>query len=148
MHIKYNRNEKNVVLCVDGSQDGCKDPITHIMAQIPGYFVSFLLKEIKHGVEKHSSENILREVDSCVDQLKQQNISTVGLISDNEAKMLLLRRTFYNKYHNDNVATPGDPPHAIHLVVKDVLDLYKPLVEKAQVVSKKFKNTRYSWCIR
>lgn len=43
-----------------------------------------------------------------------------GLISDNEVKMRIVREQFkvdYNKANNV-VSCPGDPPHALHLVLK------------------------------
>jgi hypothetical protein len=46
-----------VTLGCDGSADGCKEPITHVIAIAPDC-LPFLLREVPYYVEEHTHENI------------------------------------------------------------------------------------------
>lgn len=119
--------------------------------------IPFFWKQIHHGTEKHSSDNILQDVNKCVDELSEIDVKPAGLITDNEEKMKSVRTSFYKKHNEENliengwapvnpVAAPGDPPHALQLVVKDVMEHhdFAQTVKKAAHIAKKFKNTRYN----
>jgi nucleoside diphosphate kinase len=126
------QEQKVVTLGCDGSSDGCQDPITHIIA-ITGDQTTFLLREVAHLEEEHSAENITLELDKDIASLAtvstlvspltviQLGVKVRGLISDNEAKMKSVREQF-KADHTDPLAhivsCPGDPPHALQLVVK------------------------------
>jgi hypothetical protein len=60
--------------------------------------------------------------------------------------MLKVRRDFYNqeKEKGNHVSCPGDPPHAVQLIIKQILDLplFQKVVVNAQSIGKAFKNTR------
>lgn len=135
-------------LFVDGSQDGNQGPITHIVA-VQSDQTPFFIKQIHHGTETHSSENIITHVNECEAFLKTHGIHLNGIVSDNEPKMRKVRQEFYNDRGGDpaNVfASPGDPPHALQLVIGDILtsDVLncQSISTKAQYVASKFKNTR------
>jgi hypothetical protein len=138
---------------VDGSQDGNQEPITHIVAVTSNQWNPFFLKELTHGTEVHSANNILKHLAECKQELLQNGISVNGIISDNEEKMKKVRKEFYRSHAsepNNVVSAPGDPPHALQLVIGDFLksddvavSKYKLTTEKAQYIAGKFKNTRY-----
>jgi hypothetical protein len=147
-----NRKSEQVTLFVDGSRDGTQEPITHIVAVTTNEWVPFFIKEINHGTETHSSENILRHITTCEEYLKTQQIRVSGIVSDNEEKMKKVRLDFYNTHAHNSlhvVASPGDTPHALQLVIGDFLQWesnlfsFKNVAEKAQYIANKFKNTRY-----
>lgn len=64
------QEQKAVTLGCDGSSDGCQDPITHIVAVTKGC-PPFLLREVSHYTEDHSSANILITLDEDVKYLNE-----------------------------------------------------------------------------
>jgi hypothetical protein len=93
--------KKGVTLFVDGSADNCQDPITHILVASANE-TPFLLKEVPHLQEPHTSVEILCITNECVAELKAINVETRGLITDNEKKMQKVRKEFYNQ-HNSQI---------------------------------------------
>ncbi|MGZ4851495.1 MAG: hypothetical protein ACXV2C_08975 [Candidatus Bathyarchaeia archaeon] len=116
------------------------------MAATPSHTPIFL-REIYHREEPHTAENILDHLDTCVTELKKLDVTVRALITDNEEKMKKVRIAFYNKYNTGErvMFCPGDPPHALQLVINDILDFpqFKLTVKQAQSIGKKIKNTRY-----
>lgn len=82
-----------------------------------------------HTTEEHTAENICTIVNQCKTELEEIGAKVQGLISDNEVKMISVREKF-EKQEKDRehfLSCPGDPPHAIQLVIGDVLssDFFK-----------------------
>lgn len=137
---------------MDGSRDGSQEPITHIVAVTPNHWSPSFLKEIHHGTEAHTADNILQHISAYEERLNANGVWVNGVMSDNEEKMKKVRSDFYRDHAgnpNNVVASPGDPPHALQLVIGDFLKSekaslckYKDASEKAQYISNKFKNTR------
>jgi hypothetical protein len=73
-------------------------------------------------------------------------------MSNNKEKMKKVRSDFYNNHLNNPnnvVASPGDPPHVLQLVIEDflnnkklLLQEYKETAEKADCITDKIRNTR------
>jgi hypothetical protein len=112
---------EGVTLFIDGSSNGCQDPITHVVASADN--TPIFLKEVLHLDEAHTSERMLEIASECVSELATIGVETRGLITDNEEKMKKLRQDFYNKFNTPDhvVSCPGDPPHAIQLIIGEVL---------------------------
>lgn len=103
------------------------------------------MTEVPHLTEPHTSENILTVVTQCQDELPP-GVVVRGLITDNEEKMRTLRDRFESKERakGNFVSCPGDPLHAIQLVICETLKLpqFEKIVSDANFVSMTFKNTR------
>jgi len=54
----------------------------------------FLHCEISHDTEPHTSENILKELNIVERELEQMGVEVIGLITDNEPKMVKVREDF------------------------------------------------------
>ena len=85
---------KRVALTIDGSEDGCRDPISNVMAILPDCS-ALLLKQIAHTTEVHSTENILREINTCTAELAAIGVSVRGVTSDNLLKSRFLVKPFF-----------------------------------------------------
>eukprot|EP01127_Copromyxa_protea_P013968 TRINITY_DN381_c0_g1_i18.p1 TRINITY_DN381_c0_g1~~TRINITY_DN381_c0_g1_i18.p1 ORF type:complete len:373 (-),score=46.18 TRINITY_DN381_c0_g1_i18:722-1840(-) len=138
--------EKVVTLGCDGSSDGCQDPITHIIA-ITSDYTPFLLQEVLHNEEAHTSDLILEEIDGVVSSLSKIGVKVRGIISYNEQKMLSVRQQFAadaTEILDQVVSCPGDPPHALQLVVKDIKSLpdFEKICADSNFLQNKIKNTR------
>jgi len=98
-------------------------------------------------------------VDCCVEELKQVGATSEGIMNDNENKSKSLRELFRGKYDSPQhpVFTPGDPPHALQCVFKDIvcgipipsdpsrisgIIRYVNTNKQCTIVADKFKNTR------
>lgn len=70
---------------------------------------SLLLKQIPHKTEIHSTENILRELNMCTAELAAIGVSVRGVTSDNEPKMVEVRKQYHLAHDNPGniVVTPG-----------------------------------------
>jgi hypothetical protein len=55
------QKQKECTLFIDGSADGCQDPITHIVAAVANK-PPFFIKEIPHLHEPHNVENTMKIV--------------------------------------------------------------------------------------
>jgi hypothetical protein len=102
-----------------------------------------------HLQEPHTSVEILRITNKCVAELKAINVETRGLITNNEEKMQKVPKEFHNQHNSQTpggqvVSYPGDPPHALQLVVGETLRFpeFEDIMTKAQHITKSFKNTR------
>eukprot|EP01127_Copromyxa_protea_P010323 TRINITY_DN2511_c0_g1_i5.p1 TRINITY_DN2511_c0_g1~~TRINITY_DN2511_c0_g1_i5.p1 ORF type:complete len:594 (-),score=80.92 TRINITY_DN2511_c0_g1_i5:2252-4033(-) len=142
-----------VTLIPDGSTDGCQEPITHIMA-VGSNNIPYLHKVLIHTTEKHTTENLVDKMVECVNELEEANVGVKGIISDNEIKMVTFRQRMKQKYDENEIVTrvrkypffaiPGDAPHGLQLVLGDIFDTPqgKELLQSAQFIAEKFKNTR------
>lgn len=112
------KREKKITLGCDGSSDSGQEPLTHLIA-IPQKNPPLLLREFVHLEEQHTAPNILKIIDAEVMQLTSMGIGVRGLITDNEAKMVNVRDQFRVDYSAPGliVSCPGDPPHALQLIV-------------------------------
>ena len=99
---------KRVALTIDGSEDGCRDPISNVMAILPDCS-ALLLKQIAHTTEVHSTENILREINTCTAELAAIGVSVRGVTSDNEPKMVEVRNRYHDIHNTPTniIVTPG-----------------------------------------
>jgi hypothetical protein len=98
-------------------------------------------------------QTILEHITVCEQQLLTNRVCVNGIISDNEEKMKKVCHKFYISRSGDPnkvVASPGDPSHALQLVIGDFLTSdessmykYKVAAKKAQYIAGKIKNTRY-----
>jgi len=134
----------SVVLGVDQSTDGAHEPIAHITV-VTTDSTELLWKEIPHYTEEHTAENLMTHLSACVDELEKLGSSVSGIINDNEPKSGAVRQKFHEKYHDKIVFTPGDAPHALQLVVRDIIEKvesHKKVNDNAIFVADKFKNTR------
>jgi hypothetical protein len=97
---------------------------------------------INHGTEPRTSDYYFRRVASSVEKLKLIDVNVMGFITDNEATMRSLRTKIVAQYPQS--IDVGDPPHALQLIVKDILssETYTALVVEVNLVTDKFKNTR------
>jgi len=73
--------EKSVVLGIDGSSDGCSDPITHIVNITPTRV--FLHEEIIYTEKAHTSENILSDLNKAKEELNTLGVVVVGMLLEN-----------------------------------------------------------------
>ena len=70
---------------------------------------SLLLKQIPHKTEIHSTENILRELNTCTTELAAISVSVRGVTSDNEPKMIEVQNQYHDAHNSPNnvIVTPG-----------------------------------------
>jgi hypothetical protein len=99
------QKQGSVVLIPDGSSDSCQEHITHVIA-VPPDQKPCLLKVLNHHTDKPSAENIAASLKTTITELQKDNITTNGILSDNENKMKNVRSSLLE----DNiglVAAPG-----------------------------------------
>lgn len=119
--------------------DGSSDPIVHIVAMTPSNIL--LLEETLYCDQPHTSNNLLQDLNEKTKELQDIGAKVIGCISDNENKMIKVREEFEKEHL---VPCPGDPPHAIQLVIGDIIQhqSFSAVVAKANFITDKFKNTR------
>lgn len=120
-----------VVLCSDGSADGCGDPLEHVIALTPK---PLLIKINQYTTESQTAPFLFGELEKVIQQLKDRDVEFAGYISDNENKMLALRDLIKEKYNKPAV---GDSPHALALCFKDVAHEEGPVAVGAERELKK-----------
>jgi len=132
-----------VTLTIDGSSDGTQEPISHVVCMTPDT-KPLLYAVINHKTEKQSSDVLFKDLQVCTNNLKNMGVTVKGVITDNEKKMLKVRSKFGLMGDGVQRATPGDPAHALQLVLKDILTHpdFEVVVSQSSIVSTKFKNTR------
>ncbi len=88
----------------------------------------------------------MKELNNVERELKQIGVEIIGLITDNEPKMVKVRGDFEEQHRlmEKHIACPGDPPHALQLVIGDVLThkLWENICNQSNILQKGFKNTR------
>jgi len=126
-------------LSVDGAEDQGKMHVYHVCALTPR---PYFLGTIRFGATTHSAKKILDELAPFMDRLEQLTVDVVGMMTDNEPRMVSLRETFQRQ--QKRMCIPGCGAHAGNLIIKDVLkhENVKPVVDAAKQVAVAIKNTK------
>jgi len=108
------------VLVPDGSADGCMEPILNVMAVPIQLQKPLLYKTFNYTTERHTTDDILEKIVSCIDELKAINVNVIGklintlfvlinlgVISDNEPKMQAFRKKIKDAGIESIIGTPG-----------------------------------------
>ena len=78
------------------------------MAAMP-HTVPCLQKVVNYGSEKQSAQNVVGHLTRCATELAAKGVIVKGVSSDNENKMLKVRKTLKDEYNTNSVvfSTPG-----------------------------------------
>ena len=91
-----------VAIEVDGSDDGCCEHITHVMA-VTCDCNAYLLHQLQHKCEPKTAEVMLKAAQQGLDILKGLCVLCVLCVVDNESKMKKFRRMLQHTETLDSI---------------------------------------------
>ena len=125
-------------LSIDGAEDKGKEHVSHVCALTP---LPHFLGSIRFNTEAETHQAIVKALDPFHQQMVGLGVKVLGIITDNEAKMNLVR-----KQHNEDYGgcTPGCGPHAGNLVTGDVLkhEQVAGTLKQGKALAEALKNTK------
>jgi hypothetical protein len=127
-----------VVISLDGSEDNCKEPVSHICAHTPK---PLLISIVRNEAKIQSSEVLFEDLLKCKEYLEKQNVDPILFSHDNENKMIKLGEIWENKTGKGHF---GCAPHAINLINKKVFELekYAKFVQSSAALQNKIRNSK------
>jgi len=126
-------------VAIDAAEDQGKEHVYHVCGLTPR---THFIGTIRFGATTQSAKKIIDEMSPFLEDLDAHDVEVVGMMTDNEPKMVKLRETFQKQ--NDHMCIPGCGAHAGELVVRDIVEHpnVKPTVDAAKKVAIALKNTR------
>ncbi len=131
-------------IVIDGSKDGNKDPIEHIMAHTGKH--AFFLKEISTTTTRNTSEQVADYLQTYRNKLDELQVEVLAMLRDNEATMRRAGELFAK---SNGIFHVGDGAHAINLIFKNLFsnlsgdfDEIKICVDDCNKIATRLRNSK------